>query len=177
MHSTLIGFDFSLVKPTCCIYHNHQFEFMSWPKIDEDLKQLYRNSAVKLIDREDTDTDCKNMSLKARQEVINSNYISDLIIDSLKPYLNRSTLIAMEGSSFGSSGNVVIQLSSRRYFLMNELSNIIPLDNIYTYSPITVKITANCSFKGSKKSDMIKSFMKIGPKCKLREDLNRDERS
>jgi hypothetical protein len=176
--TSIIGIDFSLMKPSCCIFYDKQFRFMSWPKgLDGDLISLYRDSGVEIINREDNDKEAKNMSIKARHEVESSHYICDLISNYLRRYVDETTLIAFEGSSFGSAGNVVIQLSSRRYFLMNKLWELTSINHMFTYAPITVKKVAGCSFKGSKKKDMIESFITDGPKCKLRDNLMKDKPS
>ena len=42
---------------------------------------------------------------------------------------------------------------------MNALSQLISIDNMWTYAPITIKKTAGCSKKGQTKSDVIDSFI------------------
>ena len=52
---------------------------------------------------------------------------------------------------------------------MHYLSEYIPLSNMYTYTPITIKSTAGCAKRGMGKVDMINAFIKNGPPhCKLR---------
>ena len=48
---------------------------------------------------------------------------------------------------------------------MNELAKYVPLDNMFTYSPITVKSTAGCAKRGMGKADMINKFIEEGPHC------------
>jgi hypothetical protein len=67
--------------------------------------------------------------------------------------------MAFEGVSYGSSGNVVLQLGGYKYMIMDALARIVPLENMYTYSPITVKKVAGCSKRGTPKSEVIEAFI------------------
>ena len=88
----------------------------------------------------------------------NARYLADLIFDTLEPYLTPDTHVAFEGLSYGSSGNVVLQLGGYKYMLMDKLSEEVPYAHMYTYSPITIKKTAGCSKKGVGKPCMIETF-------------------
>jgi len=180
--ASLIGFDFSIQKPACCLLINNQYHFISWPKdLSEKLISLYRNSGVNIIERQDDYNDPKDSSEKVRCEIKWSNYMADLIIETIKPYINEKTKIAFEGSSFGSSGNVVIQITSRRYMLMHKLTSFIPLENMFTYAPTTVKKIAGCSKKDPltgkafTKNDIIDSFIISGPNCLLNKNLKENK--
>jgi len=182
MALSIISFDFSLAKPACCIFVNNEYLFFGWPKkLSDKINNLYKESGVNIIDRFDNEDEPKDSSAKVRHEIKWSVYMADLIIDTIKPYLNKDTLIVFEGSSFSSSGNVVIQLTSRRYMLIYRLTRFVSLDNIFTYSPMTVKSTAGCSKKNSltkksyTKNDIILSFIKDGPDCMLRQKLIEDQ--
>ena len=168
----LIGIDFSLNKPAACILHNNKYEFFFFPK---DLKQssieLFRNSGVNVIERPKLETKKTDESNHIRENIIESDMLSDLIIKTIRPYLNKNTIIAFESSSYGSKGSYVIQLATYRYLFIYKLSKIIGLDNIYSYAPQSIKKVAMCSFKGSTKIDVIESFIKNGPDCKLRDNM------
>ena len=170
---TLIGFDFSINKPASCVFHNNEYHFISWPyKLKEEIIELYTKSGVTIIPREDDKNKGETLSSKMRYEVENSKYLSSLIFITLKSYLNINTFIGFEGLSYGSSGDVVLQLGGYKYILMNELSKLVPLENMYTYSPISVKSIAGCAKKGMGKSNMIEEFIKSGPNCKFRTELS-----
>jgi len=170
---TLIGFDFSINKPAACVLHENKYHFISWPYgIKEQIINEYRNAGVDVIDREDDKEKGDTLSDKMRYEVENSQYISNLISGSLLKYLNRNTYIAFEGLSYGSSGDVGIQLGGYKYMLMSKLSELVPLENMFTYSPITIKSVAECAKKGMTKADMIDKFISVGPnQCKFRMKL------
>jgi hypothetical protein len=162
-----IAFDFSISKPTCVVFFNNEYKFFMWPKnITLKHKELYQKYDISVIERQTIEyTDI------TKYDIVNANNLADLIIDFLMPYLNNETLIAFEGSSFASRGNVTLSLTAWRYFLIYRLMRIIPLDNIYTYAPITIKSIAGCAKKGMGKHDMITAFIQNGPECKIREAL------
>lgn len=164
---TLIAFDFSISKPASIVFSNNEHIFYLWPKeINEKNKQLFKSFDINIMERETI-----QYSDITKYDIVNADNLSDLIINSLKEYLNGETIIAFEGSSFSSRGNVTLSLTAWRYILIYKLSKIIPIDNIHTYSPITIKSIAGCAKKGMKKTDMINAFIMKGPDCKLREVL------
>ena len=108
--------------------------------------------------------------------VRNSQYLANLIARDLNWALIRpNTRIVFEGLSFGSTGDATLQLSGYKYMLMDRLSKEVPLENMYTYAPITIKKTAGCSKRGLGKNDMIDAFLeedtKFGASVKSNLDL------
>lgn len=174
----LIGFDFSINKPAAFIYSNGSYSFFGWPYGMKDKhKQQYHEAGVTIIDRTDTKDKGDNVSSKLRYEVANSKYLANLIFDSIKDYLNEETYIGFEGLSYGSSGDVVLQLGGYKYMLMDKLTERTPLKNMFTYSPITIKKTAGCSKRGMNKKDMIESFINENIDLRFKNSLRkkRDE--
>jgi hypothetical protein len=156
---TLIGFDFSINKPAACILKNERYYFISWPYgLSESNKNTYKKTPILLVERTDDKDKGDNVSKKLRYEVENSKYLAKLILSSILPFIDDETYLAFEGLSYGSSGDVVLQLGGYKYILMDVLSDVVSLDNMYTYAPITIKKTAGCSKKGQKKADMIEAF-------------------
>jgi hypothetical protein len=161
----VIGFDFSINKPAACLYIDGKYTFYSWPfELSDRIKKIYRDAGVKLIDRDDKKYKGTDSSEKMRWEVRNAIYISELILSTLPECSNIvNTPIVFEGISYASSGNMAIQLGGYKYVLMATLYNeSIPFENMTTYAPITIKKTAGCSKKGTKKSDMINAFVNYG---------------
>jgi len=159
----LIGCDFSINKPACCIFKDNKFHFISWPHdLPKSVLKIYSSSpSIKIIERIDVKEQSSDVSAKLRFEVKNSKYLSNLILLTLSEYIEeKNTFMAFEGLSYGSGGDSGIQLGAYKYVLMDELIKIIPLENMYTYAPITIKKTAGCSQKGKTKSDMIEAFKK-----------------
>lgn len=170
----IIGFDFSINKPAACVYDdNGKYRFYSWPfDLSDKLKEVYRNAGVHLIDREDKKYKGKDSSEKMRWEVQNAIYLSNLIISSLPEGLAHNWKIVFEGLSYGSSGNMGIQLGGYKYILMKGLfDECIHFENMTTYAPITIKKTAGCSSKGMGKKEMIDAFVATGLDISLRNKI------
>jgi len=156
----IIGFDFSINKPAACILCNEDFKFISWPyNLSAKIVKLYKDAGIEIVDRTDDKIKGDDASKQMRYEVKDAVYLAELIVETLKDQLDDETLIVFEGLSFGSPGDIGLQLSSYKYILMDRLSKHVPFENMYTYSPLTIKSTAGCSKKGMKKSDMIESFI------------------
>src|SRR6056297_1763517 len=161
MKNILIGFDFSISKPAACVKIDNKYLFYAWPyNLQKKIIPIYENSRVNISNRTHEKDKGPDVSSKMRYEVRDARRLSEMISDTLKPYLNRNTYIAFEGMSYGSSGDVVLQLGGYKYLIMDELSKYVPLDNMFTYSPITIKKTAGCSKKGTPKSEVIESFIR-----------------
>lgn len=157
----LIGCDFSINKPAVCVWSKSLgYKFYGWPYgLQKKLPEIYSNAGVNIISRTDDKEKGLDVSSKMRYEVRNARYISEVIVGTLLEYLNRNTYIAFEGISYGSSGDVILQLGGYKYMIMDKLSEYVPLENMFTYSPITVKKTAGCSKRGIPKSMVIESFI------------------
>lgn len=156
----IIGIDFSINKPAATIQTdiNRHIHFI-WPfEMKLALRELYNKYNVNVIDRNDIKEKNISNTIQMQYQVQNSIYIASLITESLKPYLNNNTFISFEGFSYASGGNVAIQLGAYKYILMDRLSKYVPFENMYTYSPQTLKSIAGCASKGSKKSDVIDAF-------------------
>lgn len=177
---TIIGFDFSINKPAACVYTTDfpllpEWQFYGWPHgMKQSLKDLFTESGVDITDREDDKDKGKDVSDLMRYGVKNSQYLSSIIESTLFFYLKMQAsnpYIVFEGLSYGSSGSNVIQLGAYKYMLMHYLSKHVPLDRMYTYSPITIKSVAGCAKKGMGKPEMIQSFMDNGPDVPLKDAL------
>jgi len=161
MINTYIGIDYSQNKPASCIFQDGKIKFISWPyDLSKKTLPLFKNAGIEIVPQLLYKNKYKDASALMRSEIANANYQTMLIVDSLKPYLNKNTFISFEGSAYSGAGNSILQLTAWRYILMLKLSEIIGLDKIYTYSPLTLKSVAGCSKKDSNtKGDMIESFI------------------
>ena len=168
----IIGFDFSINKPAACVLSNNKYYFYSWPYgLAEKYIEAYRKAGVNVTERTDNKDEGKDLSSKMRYEIENSNYLANLITGTLFNYLNIDTYLSFEGLSYGSGGDKGIQLGAYKYILMSKLLSIVPLKNMFTYSPITIKSVAESAKKGMTKKDMITRFIQVGPVCKFRLSL------
>lgn len=158
---TLIGFDFSINKPASCILKNNQFTFISWPYgLSGPQKKVYEESPITIIERTDTKDKGEGVSDKLRYEVRNAKYLANLILNTLLPFIkeDKDVYIGFEGLSYGSTGDVFLQLGGYKFILMDTLSQHIPLENMFTFAPTTIKKHAGCSKKGMGKPEMIEAF-------------------
>lgn len=151
----IIGVDFSIAKPAFCVYDGKNYYFHSYVKnLSDKLIKIYQDSGIHINKR--IHKDIKDI---VRNDLINSNILSDLIINDLNPYIKNNSIFVFEGTSFASKGNQTISLTAWRYIFMQRLYNEnIPFEHMTTYAPITIKKTAGCSEKGKTKKDMIDAF-------------------
>jgi hypothetical protein len=167
MKKSILAFDFSIAKPACCHYDGSNYSFYFWPKTLSKQQSIFKEAGVNVILR-------NNVEIVdiTRYDIINADILGDLIIDTLTPFLNKETIIVFEGSSYGSFGNQSISLPSWRYILIYKLYKMFnSLDNLYTFSPITVKSTAGCAKRGMQKDDVIKAFINSGKDIPFRNYL------
>lgn len=157
-----IGIDFSINKPAATVATEDGHEHFIWSHdMSDKNKELFRSLGINVIKRNDEKLDETNLSMKKRWEIRNSQYLSELIFHTLEQYLNADTEVAFEGSSYGSSGNVVLQLAMYSHDLMGMLCNKISLENLYVYAPQTLKKVAGCSKEKKKgKEPMIMAYAK-----------------
>ncbi len=171
-----LGCDFSINKPAVTIYKKNTYEFLIFPfTLSDNLIKIYETYGVNIFPQPELIKHQKpsSSSEKVRKEILEARLLSEHIISSICRFiqLDELTFIGFEGSSFASKGNVAQQLATYRYKLIDSLSNLIPLENIFNYAPITLKKRAGCSEKGKGKSEMIEAFIKFGPNCKLKKGL------
>jgi hypothetical protein len=156
-----IGFDFSCNKPACCLQINNKFHFALWPlELDEKSMKMLSDVDVYVDNRQRLLIGLTS-SEKFRWHVSMSNDLCNKILEFIKENIinDDKTIIAFEGSSYGSKGDAGLQLSGYRYILMNELGKLYGLENMYTYAPLTIKSMAGCATKDKKgKNSMIEAF-------------------
>lgn len=160
-----IGFDFSIKKPACTVVVNEEIHYYCWP-VDVNSKtiSILESANVKAVPYNSVKTS-KEYSDVMRDTVVNALGISELICKTLEPYfkMGEDVVIAQEGFSYNSKGSSILDLAGYKYILMAALMKYIPISNMYTYAPITVKKTADCAKKGMGKDEMIDAFKKLSP--------------
>jgi len=180
MECKIMGIDFSLNSAAFC----------SLSSSDIYLGSLYRSSDTqeKLMNRKDRSikelVNFKNLDLTILEKIQPSgeyhevernkieNFIerADIFFNMMRPYLDKTSYIFMEGISFGSTGNSLIDISMATALLRERIMSIIPSANFYVFSPSSIKKFA---LKGNaKKNELyetillkddirIKSFQKL----------------
>lgn len=163
-----VGIDFSLISPGICIIKNEQYKWISIYSTDiEDHHKILtkENSSFKILNESKSVTiNLRNKTLKQgttyshteRNKIKSSIEEVDFLIQEVRKHLNDNdeVYVAIEGISFGASGNTLIDLAMStgllRSLIATKLLNSI--DRFYVFSPGTIKKFAG---KGTfKKNDM-----------------------
>jgi hypothetical protein len=93
--------------------------------------------------------------------MIDADFLSNNVLSVIKVYKNM--YFSSENLSYSSSGDQALNLASYKAVFLNSLLKEYStsyLNKIFTYAPQSLKKVAGVSFKGSKKCDMIESFIK-----------------
>lgn len=102
---------------------------------------------------------------KEREKILNAIYFSDKLLELIDPYLHDGTSVGMEGLSFGSTGNSLIDISMTTALLRAAIvKKINPMD-FFVISPTTLKKFA---VKGNAKKDELYSALLEKKKNDLR---------
>lgn len=156
----IIGVDFSLNSPGFCILEKDSCRWISLHRtkniIDKMLKKdgspfkiLNDNLFVDVVLVEKKEFRGEYHIIE-RDKIINAVYFSELVMDLLSPYLDENTIVGMEGLSFGSSGNSLIDISMTTALVRSSIIKIIKPNNFFVISPTSIKKFA---LKGNSKKD------------------------
>jgi hypothetical protein len=145
----LIGIDFSLNSPSICFLVNDKIKIVSITRDEHDRSWFLKKknnpypiieacSEVKLVFT-DKIKHPSDYIQKERSKVLFFEKLTDLIIDQLGT-ISDDTYIAMEGISFGSSGNTLIDISMATHSLRSKLITKLKDSNrFFVFSPGTIK--------------------------------------
>jgi hypothetical protein len=148
-----IGIDFSINSPAVCVQHdNGDYEFISFfnfgdrnfesekiPKAFHNHRELMNLGAIEAIpyNREISSADFIE---REREKLIDGKSVARAIINRLVDYYGIINVkIALEGFSYGSTGNSFIDIVQYNTFLRSELLNMYGADKIYIMQPSHVK--------------------------------------
>jgi len=156
----IIGIDFSLNSPGFCVLEKDKCRWISLHRtkniIDKMLKK--EGSPFKILN-DNVNFDINIIEKKEfkgeyhiieRDKIINAVYFTEKVMDILNPYLDNNTIVGMEGLSFGSSGNSLIDISMNTSLVRSSIIKIIDPNNFFVLSPTTIKKYA---LKGNSKKD------------------------
>lgn len=165
-----VGIDFSLNSPGVCIQSNNgEYTFMSFfnfgdreldakkiPKVYETHRDLALNKTILAVPY-NRQVGSKDFMEREREKLIDGKNIAELIIAYIIAMCgDDDTLIAIEGFSYGSTGNSFIDIVQYNTFLRSLLLNEFGADRIYVVQPSHVKKLAG---KGNaNKHFMAKAF-------------------
>ena len=166
MYKSIFAFDFSCNKPAMTSYINDVVDFYVWPSdIDDKSYDRLTSCGVNVFNRnlgtiKEKSLNQHELILEHVDRAINLSEIILQTIDKLVEDNNikkDDVVIANEGFAFSAKGDAALQLAGYKYILMEALKNH-GYKNLKTYSPITIKKTADCSKKGLGKDAMIEAM-------------------
>lgn len=85
-----------------------------------------------------------------RKKLENFSTIADNFMMTLVPFMTEDTVVFMEGISFGSSGNSLIDISMCTALVRERIVELVGYKNLHVYSPTAIKKFA---LKGNAKKD------------------------
>lgn len=166
MYKAIFAFDFSCNKPAMTSYVNGVMDFYVWPSdIDNKSYDRLTSCNVKVFNRnlehiKDKSLNQHDLIIEHVNRSINLSEIILLTIDNIVKENNISkddVIISNEGFAFSAKGDAALQLAGYKYILMETIIKH-GYTNLKTYSPITIKKTADCSKKGLGKDAMIEAM-------------------
>ena len=168
---TYIGIDFSLTSPAFCVFKDGEYFWGSLTRTDRTTESL-RKSKDKpyAILAGDPSIDLFFLAKKempeeySAKERVKIDYFQE-VVDSLwsriEPFLGEDVKIAIEGLSFSSNGNALIDISMATALVRKRIVDSIGSDKFYVFPPTAIKKFAG---KGNlKKDEMLHSLVERGP--------------
>ena len=156
----IIGIDFSLNSPGFCILDRDQCKWISLHRTKNIIdKMLKKDGSPFKILNDNLNVDINIIEKKEfkgeyhiieRDKIINAVYFSEVVMNLLEPYIDENTIVGMEGLSFGSSGNSLIDISMTTALVRSAIVKIIKPNNFFVISPTSIKKFA---LKGNSKKD------------------------
>jgi hypothetical protein len=157
---TIIGLDFSLNSPGIAILSHFNCEWISLHRTSNKIEKMFEKEgspfkvlnniqefSINIVTKKEFKGEYHQ---KEREKILNAIYFSEKILELLDPYLKKETLVGMEGLSFGSSGNSLIDISMTTALVRAGIVKKIDPDNFFVISPTTLKKFA---VKGNAKKD------------------------
>jgi hypothetical protein len=162
LDKNIIGIDFSLNSPGICILNEDGMKWISIHRTKNSIPNMLKKAGtpftvlgkkefvtVNLIERETHEGEYHE---KERSKIVSAVHFADLIFKEIEPYLNENTHIGMEGISFGSRGNSLIDISMATALLRERLIRVINPERLFVIAPTTIKKFA---IKGNAKKDQL----------------------
>ncbi len=149
---TLVGIDFSLNSPAFCILRDNQFTWGSLTRSERTEDSLKKNHKKPYyVLSEDRSEDYILMFVSkdkmpedySERERIKIDYFQELVDVFWSEIENvcggDNIAVAMEGLSFASNGNALIDISMATALLRKKIVDRTGSENFYVYSPTSVK--------------------------------------
>lgn len=169
----LVGIDFSINSPAFCCFKDGVYTWGSVTRSERSMESLIKNTKkpyywldcdpnfiLAFIGKEDLPDD---YSGRERMKICYFLDIVDELWDSVKRIMGDSNFsVAMEGLSFSSNGNALIDISMATSLLRERIIKDIGVNSFYVFSPTSIKKFA---LKGNAKKDELYEAL-----CNFKED-------
>ena len=167
-----VGIDFSLNNPAFCVYDEASVKGFWWclHKTTKKLENVYKNPDSPLtvlkdnirirISVKERLQYSKDYLKEQREKFEEYNKVVDALFEVLKDFTGfpSSVYVAMEGISFGSSGNSLVDISLATSLLRKKIVDYYGHDRLFVVPPSAIKKHAH---KGNaKKHEMYEALMK-----------------
>jgi len=156
----IIGVDFSLNSPAWCSLSEHGANWGSCHRTTKKVDNMLvkEGSPFKIFGEDPNFTLTVKEKRKVegeyweieRTKLENFSIIADNFMMTLVPFITDETVVFMEGISFGSSGNSLIDISMCTALVRERIAELVGYKNLYVYSPTAIKKFA---LKGNSKKD------------------------
>lgn len=165
---TYIGIDFSLTSPAFCVLKGEKYSWGSLTRTDRTPESLRKSKDKPYSVLEgDEHIDLFFLTKKpmpdeySAKERVKINYFQE-VVDSLWsriiPFLTGDVRIAIEGLSFASNGNALIDISMATALIRKKIVDTVGSENFYVFPPTAIKKFAG---KGNlKKDEMFHALVK-----------------
>lgn len=157
----IVGIDFSINSPAFCCYKEGKYTWGSLTRSDRTPESLRKNSK-KPFSILDTESDFELIFLdkkelpedytgRERIKIVYFLEIVDSLWSSIEEIMGDSDFhVAMEGLSFSSNGNALIDISMATALLRKKIIDRVGADRFHVFSPTSIKKFA---LKGNAKKD------------------------
>lgn len=156
-----VGIDFSLNSPSFCCFKNNKYVWGSISRSDRTFESLLKNKkkpyfildsddnfVIKILGKQEFSDE---YSAKEREKIGYFLEIVELLWSSVLDIMGDGPFyVAMEGLSFSSNGNSLVDISMATALLRERIIGKIGSENFYVFSPTTIKKFAG---KGTFKKD------------------------
>lgn len=168
MDKILIGCDFSVNKPALSLLKDGTLKFFFFPlsltKKEEEMWAAVEDVECTSRNLESMSTKDYTSSSLAKEHIARAVSLSDMIVRRLEKEIggisSDQVFFSSEGLSFGSFGDATLNLATYKGIFLSKLYEVLKIENMFTYSPITIKATANCAKREKSKNKlcMIEAF-------------------
>jgi hypothetical protein len=168
--ATYVGIDFSLNSPAFCIEKKGQFIWGSVTRSERTIESLTKNAdkpyhilsqfpefQINILKKTDLP---KDYLLQEREKIAYYSMLADYLWSLIAPHLGEDIYVAMEGLSFMSAGNSLIDISMATALLRKKILDKVGKDRFHVFTPAGIKKFAG---KGNyKKHEMYDSLIASG---------------